>query len=24
VLVEAKEVWTPTCEEVEKLKKKRA
>ncbi len=24
VYVEAKEVWTPTCEEVEKLKKKRA
>jgi len=24
VIVEAKEVWTPTCEEVEKLKKKRA
>ena len=24
VLVEAKEVWTPTCEDVEKLKKKRA
>ena len=24
VLAEAKEVWTPTCEEVEKLKKKRA
>ncbi|MBE0600064.1 MAG: ABC transporter substrate-binding protein [Burkholderiaceae bacterium] len=24
VVVEAKEVWTPTCEEVDKLKKKRA